>query len=122
MTDVGRTAAAPFLPPEPLHVAVVSEGEETVWVGVAATREELVRVLLADFVLPRAPYQLGDGARQRFQRLLHEGQVGQAVELYFERVGERWDPQRLTIVARHCAGGGTVLALQRAGDLAPGAV
>ena len=85
--------------PAPLHVGVVTGGSETVWVGVAPTREALVAELAA-FLLPRVPYQLYDGPASRFRRLLEAAEPERAVQLYFEHVGERWDREELTVVTR----------------------
>jgi hypothetical protein len=96
---------------ELLFIGVISSGGSVVWVGAAASRAELAHEV-ADYLLPHSVYQLRDAAHAQFRRLLSQGQVERAVDLYFATVGERWDVERLSVFRRRIAG--------RAGDTSEG--
>jgi hypothetical protein len=84
---------------EQLYIGVISSGGDVVWVGAAASRAELAHDI-ADHLLPHAGYQLRDSAHTQFRRLLAQGQVERAVDLYFATVGDCWDVERLSVFSR----------------------
>lgn len=90
-----------------MQVGVVSGAGEVLWIGAARTRAALAEEI-ADFLIPRADYQLHDGDRTQFRRLLAQSQPQRAVDLYFATVGSRWDVERLSVVTRRVPVSGEV--------------
>lgn len=75
------------------HIAVVHVGAEICFItGDVSTDGLAARV--AEYIRERLFYQLEPRDADRVRLLLAEGRAGEAVDLYFQRVG-RWDHERL---------------------------
>lgn len=83
-----------------VHVGVVEAGGRIHHVVADSSRDGLLRQLAA-YVAGWAPYQLWPADGVEIDVLLASERYADAVRLYFERVGERWDVERLSI---HCVG------------------
>jgi hypothetical protein len=59
---------------------------------------EAVVSRLADYVRERCDHVLWADAASRVRAMLDVGNLYAAITLYFERVGERWDDERLELV------------------------
>jgi len=82
--------------PEPLHVAVVHGTDQVTLVTVAPSRAGLDDQL-AEYASRHAGERLWPEDADRVTRLVEGGQRREAVELYFARVGRRWDEERLVV-------------------------
>ena len=65
----------------------------------AAATPELLTQEIAAYVSSRCEYVLWDADACRVRALLDAGELDAAISLYFARVGERWDEERLEIEA-----------------------
>lgn len=79
-----------------LYAAVVHTIED-VQLLTAGTSLEEVTGHLARYVGAKADHMLWPRDGQRVRRLLDEGRESEAGELYFARVGERWEREYLKI-------------------------
>lgn len=59
--------------------------------------EDAALAEVGEYVRCRAEYQLWSEDAAQLSWLLEQGRVKDAVELYFERVGERWDREYLVV-------------------------
>lgn len=79
-----------------LHVAAVYAADG---IGVrlltAASSAEALTARVATYVERQAEYLLWPADAERVRALLAEGKRREAVELYFAKVGERWERERL---------------------------
>jgi hypothetical protein len=88
-------------PPAPagaLHVGIVHSADGVRFATAAGSRAELVQ-RLAEYVGRRAPDVLWTGDARHVGALLVRGELEAAVEVYFGRVGDRWDPEWLVTTA-----------------------
>jgi hypothetical protein len=99
MSDRARRASAAAR--GTLHVAVVHGPGEIRFVAAGFSREAMLERLAAN-LLEEVGLQLWEEEADRFRALVEEGRTSEAVEYYFSRVGERWDPQRVSIHSVHC--------------------
>ncbi len=90
------------------YIAAVAAPDGIRFTAAATTRDDLVS-RLADYVRDNARVQLWPADTLRVRALLHVGELEAAVELYFDRVGERWDEEWL--VAAQVEPGTVPLAL-----------
>lgn len=81
-----------------IHVAVVVSGDGVVFGASTHSRRTLIEELSA-FVRRSADVQLWPESAQCVHSLLDSRELERAVELYFARVGERWDEQRLVVTS-----------------------
>ena len=81
-----------------LHVAVVHSADGVRFATAAASRTELVE-RLAEYVRRRAPRTLWPADARYVRSLLIRGELEAAVEVYFGRVGDRWDREWLATTA-----------------------
>lgn len=65
----------------------------------AAACPEALSVLVARYVRERCDDLLWPDAALRVHELLNQGLLPQAIALYFERTGERWDREQLECVS-----------------------
>ena len=63
----------------------------------AAASPELLTQEIAAYISSRCEYVLWEGDACRVQALIAAGSLDGAISLYFARVGERWDDERLEI-------------------------
>jgi hypothetical protein len=77
-----------------VHVAVVHADDGVRFVTASATKQALTRQL-AEYVEERASEQLWPAEAERTLRALREGDLEQAIEVYFESGSRRWDNERL---------------------------
>jgi len=77
-----------------VHLAVIHGADEVYGVVAARDRESLL-FLLACRLEEDVELQLFQTESDRFKRLVEEGKFGEAVRVYYEGVGEKWDPVRL---------------------------
>jgi hypothetical protein len=70
------------------------------------TSREAVTARIAEYVRERSDGVLPADAAREVGTMLALGNIDAAITLYFERVGERWDDERLELVTgeRHVAG------------------
>lgn len=80
------------------HVAVVFTSDDVRFV-VAAETMEAITGEVASYVARVAEVMLTPDASDRVRALLEAGRPADAVSLYFDRVGERWDRERLQVLA-----------------------
>jgi len=80
----------------PFHLAVV-HGADDVHLVVAGPSRETLLERLARALEGEVDVQLWDEEATRFRALLEAGDAAGAVEHYFRKVGERWDPAHLRI-------------------------
>jgi hypothetical protein len=92
-----KRRAGGTLPSSPLRLGIV-HGHGRVLFVAAGESEHVLHRLLAGYVAERSAVQLHPESEQRVRLLLDGGSPGEAVRCYFERVGERWDRESLTIV------------------------
>jgi hypothetical protein len=81
-----------------LRIAIVHAWDGVRFAAAAASRAELVR-RLADHVRRRAPHTLWPADARHVRSLLARGELEAAVEVYFGRVGERWEQEWLVTTA-----------------------
>lgn len=81
---------------EVLHVAVVHVGDSICFLTAASTWVGLGD-RLAVYVRGHAPLQLWPDDAGRVERLFAEERTWDAIRCYFERVGDRWDRERLVV-------------------------
>jgi len=77
-----------------VHLAVIHGADEVYGVVAARDRESLL-LRLARRLEEDVELQLFQAECDRFQSLVEEGRYGEAVCVYSEGVGEKWDPVRL---------------------------
>jgi len=77
-----------------VHLAVIHGPNEVYGVVAARDRESLL-LRLAHRLEEDVELQLFQPESDRFRNLVEEGRFGEAVRVYSERVGEKWDPVRL---------------------------
>lgn len=80
----------------PLHIAVVHGPEEVYLVAAAPSREAVLRELCRRLA-EEAHMQLWKEDAVRFRALMDRAGPEDAVDFYFSRVGQRWDPARLSL-------------------------
>lgn len=83
-----------------VHLAVVSANDGVVEVLCDWTSEGLL-IRLSRYVEENAVGKLWSKDSRRMRELLEAGNPEAAIELYFEKVGERWDSERLHREAVH---------------------
>jgi len=93
-TVTGRAIVEPTAHPGRVYVAIVHSPDGVHLATAGVTRAELVR-LLADYVRARCGYTLWPNESRYVRTLLARGELEAAVEVYFGRVGDRWDEERL---------------------------
>jgi hypothetical protein len=79
-----------------LHIAVVHGPEEVYLVAAASSREAVLRELCRQLA-EEAHMQLWEEDAARFRALMERRGPDEAVDFYFSRVGQRWDPARLSL-------------------------
>jgi hypothetical protein len=87
-TDLDGSAA--------VHIAVVYAIDGVRLVS-AGESQEAVAARLAEYVGEQAEHALRPDGAARIRALLRGGSPWEAVQLYFARVGERWDREYLQI-------------------------
>lgn len=88
-------AALAFERQTPL-TATVSAADGIRFVAAAYSSDELIRQI-AGYIRSRSGYALWPEVGGEVRRLLDAGRPYAAIALYFGRVGERWDHERLDI-------------------------
>lgn len=80
--------------PHVLHLAVVTSIDGVLMATAAC---ELKRVLsqIVDYVRQNSRFKLSPELAREVEQMIKESRYEEAVEIYFSRVGERWDPERL---------------------------
>ena len=101
---VTQSAAEPPMPAAALHAAVVHSPDGVRFAAAGLSRVELVR-RLAEYVGCRSSHTLWARDARHVQTLLARGELEAAVEVYFGRVGGRWDPEWLVNTAITTVGG-----------------
>jgi hypothetical protein len=81
-----------------VHLAVI-HGPDEIYGLVAARNREAMVARLAERLQEDADLQLFQSDADRFRALIEEGRHEEAIETYFARVGEKWDPVRLRVEA-----------------------
>jgi hypothetical protein len=81
-----------------LRVAVVHSSDGVRFATSGASRAEVVQ-RLADYVWPRAAHALWPDDARHVHSLMARGELEAAVEVYFGRVGTRWEPEWLVTTA-----------------------
>lgn len=84
--------------PTLVHLAVI-HGPDEIYDLVAARNREAMVARLAERLQEDADLQLFRPDADRFRALIEEGRHEEAVEMYFARVGRKWDPVRLRVEA-----------------------
>ncbi len=79
-------------------VAVVHSLDGVRFVTTGESRDAVVPQI-ADYVRERCDDVLSPDAGDRVRALLAAGKLSAAIAVYFERVGERWDGERLELFA-----------------------
>lgn len=79
-------------------MAVVHSLDGVRFVTTGRSRETIVRHL-AGYVAERCDDLLPEDAGGRVRAMLAAGELGAAIAVYFARVGERWDNERLELFA-----------------------
>lgn len=96
----GAYLASPQLPPsvvgiEPTyHVVVVTASDGVLFTAVERSSEQAT-VRLGEYVRLRAQRNLWPTDAEAVMRLLDGDEIGPAVDMYFDRVGDRWDRELL---------------------------
>jgi hypothetical protein len=98
-----QSVAEPPVPAGTLRVAVVHSWDGVRFAAAALSRVDLVR-RLSDYVRRRSPHTLWASDARHVRTLLARGELEAAVEVYFGRVGSRWDPEWLVTTAVATAG------------------
>lgn len=80
----------------PVYVATVHTGHSVCHVTADTTVAGLTD-RLGEYVRQHAVYQLWPEDTEHAMDLLSAGSPGEAVDFYFEKVGERWDRERLVV-------------------------
>lgn len=86
------------------YLAVVHAADGVRFVAAAPSRPEVVRQL-ADYVRPRVKHTLWADDARHVRSLFIRGELEAAVEVYFGRVGERWDGEWLVTTVLVTAAG-----------------
>jgi len=92
-----RAESLPASPKQALYVAVVHAADGVRFTAMAESRHELVH-RIADYVRQWGGYLLRPDHARHLRGLLARGEWEAAVELYFGRVGKRWDKEWLVTV------------------------
>ncbi len=79
-------------------MAIVHCAGSVRYVATAACSDAL-SARLAGYVRERCDDVLWPDAVRQVRALLDDGKLTEAIALYFERTGERWDPERLELMA-----------------------
>lgn len=90
--------------PDTLYVAIVHAPDGVRLVTAGASRVEVVQ-RLADYVRSRVTDALWPDDARHVRSLLARGEPEAAVEVYFGRVGDRWDGEWLVTTAIGAGGG-----------------
>jgi hypothetical protein len=77
-----------------IHVAAVYSGEGVRFLTAASTADGLT-ARIARYVERNAALLLYPDAADEVERLLAAGELARGVELYFDRVGARWEREQL---------------------------
>lgn len=83
--------------PEGTRLAIAYSPEGVDFVASAATRDHLLE-LVGEYVERSASRRLSPCTAERVRSLHSAGAVGQAIDVYFTRIEEEWDWERLVIV------------------------
>ena len=97
-TVATHSVVTPLAPAGALHVAIVHSSDGVRFATAGASRAELVQ-RLAEYVRRRAPHVLWTDDARHVRALLARGELEAAVEVYFGRVGDRWDAEWLVTTA-----------------------
>jgi hypothetical protein len=79
--------------------ATIRASDGVRFTATSATRELLMREIAA-YVVSRCDYVLWAADACRVHAFIDTGEPDAAINLYFARVGERWDEERLEIASR----------------------
>jgi hypothetical protein len=100
--DIRTVATRSVVKPAPhagtLYVAIVHSSDGVRFCTARVSRVGLVR-RLADYVRRRSDHTLWANDARHVRSLLARGELEAAVEVYFGRVGDRWDEERLVTTA-----------------------
>jgi hypothetical protein len=89
-----------------IHVAAVFSAGGVHFLTAAPSASEL-NMKLAGYVEQQVEWSLQDDDARQVRNLLHAGEFGEAVRLYFERVGERWEKESLRVEVVPAGANGT---------------
>jgi hypothetical protein len=100
--DQGATDSVdhPHPGPDVTYVAAVYAADG-VRLLTAASDSESLMTRLAEYVAKQIDWLLGEEDARQVRRLLDDGMSAEAVARYFERVGTRWETERLRVEIVH---------------------
>jgi hypothetical protein len=90
--------------------ATIRASDGVRFTATSATRELLMREIAA-YVVSRCDYVLWAADACRVHAFIDTGEPDAAINLYFARVGERWDEERLELASHPSSGNGVLSEL-----------